>query len=197
MSEDDSSRRCNSTRRRCSYIPLRLMLGNIGLCKLYFSTTKDGKNDLKLRYGRYECTSPRQPEDPQLERRDRRRDVDLRDLNIVKEPRLRLTNYLHDGTKAHAHNLAFRKVFALMPDNTAKMATVAIALLEAVYQFDKMHMARRAHVQGSHFSSEEGGAREVKKVGVDQGLPMDFLVDRDIHFENPGYYNITTRAGYV
>ncbi|RAL10176.1 phospholipase D/nuclease [Aspergillus homomorphus CBS 101889] len=103
---------------------------------------------------------------------------------------------------ANANTLAFRKVFAPMPDDTAKTWFQYQTLFWKRYLGpDGLHMAKWGHVQKSNFSSGEEGAKEVKEElskirGTLVEMPLEFLINTDIQIEDPGY-NIITRQGYV
>ncbi|KAL2807962.1 phospholipase D/nuclease [Aspergillus granulosus] len=103
---------------------------------------------------------------------------------------------------ARTNTLAFRKVFAPMPDDTAKTWLQYQSLFWKRFTGpDGLHMAQWGHVQKSNFSSGEEGAKEVKEElskirGMLVEMPLEFLIDTDIQIEDPGY-NIITRQGYV
>ncbi|KAL4869922.1 hypothetical protein BDV12DRAFT_208212 [Aspergillus spectabilis] len=112
-------------------------------------------------------------------------------------------NFLgHWNQVAHQNTLAFREVFAPMPDDTAKTWLQYQSLFWKRFMGpDGLHMAQWGHVQKSNFAIGEEGARQVKEElskvrGTLVEMPLEFLVNTDIQIEDPGY-NIITRQGYV
>ncbi|KAL3485122.1 hypothetical protein BJX62DRAFT_243238 [Aspergillus germanicus] len=97
---------------------------------------------------------------------------------------------------ARTNTFAFRKVFAPMPDDTAKSWLAYQSLFWKRFTgLDGLHMA----VQKRNLSCGEEGAREVKeKLAKVRGtlveMPLEFLVDTDIQIEDPGYNVITTQG---
>lgn len=103
---------------------------------------------------------------------------------------------------AHTNTLAFRKVFAPMPDDTAQTWLQYHALFWKRFTGPEgFHMAQWGHVEKDNFPAGEEGARLVKEElskvrGMLVEMPLEFLVKTDIQIEDPGY-NIITRQGYV
>ena len=115
---------------------------------------------------------------------------------------------LHDDTLnhwndvAHQNTLAFRKVFAPMPDDTAQTWLQYQTLFWKRFTGpDGLQMAQWGHVAKSNFASGEEGVKQVKEElskirGMLVEMPLQFLAKTDIQIEDPGY-NIITRQGYV
>ncbi|OJJ42490.1 hypothetical protein ASPZODRAFT_2119907 [Penicilliopsis zonata CBS 506.65] len=103
---------------------------------------------------------------------------------------------------AQTNTLAFRKVFAPMPDDTAKTWLQYQTLFWKRFMGpDGLHMAQWGHVAKNNFAGGEQGLKEVKQElakirGSLVDMPLQFLVNTDIQIEDPGY-NIITRQGYV
>lgn len=120
---------------------------------------------------------------------------------VVADP-LHDVTLKHWNSVAHDNTLAFRKVFAPMPDDTAKTWLQYQALFWKRFSGpDGFQMAKWGHVAKSNFPSGEEGVKQVKEElskirGMLVEMPLEFLVKTDIQIEDPGY-NIITRQGYV
>lgn len=108
---------------------------------------------------------------------------------------------LWNGT-ANTNTLAFRKVFAPMPDDTAQTWLQYQALFWKRFSGpDGLHMAQWGHVAKANFPAGDEGTKAVKEElsrirGTLVEMPLQFLAKTDIQIEDPGY-NIITRQGYV
>ncbi|KAK6376229.1 hypothetical protein LTS17_007480 [Exophiala oligosperma] len=103
---------------------------------------------------------------------------------------------------ASTNTLAFRKVFAPMPDDTAKTwIQYQMLFWKRFTGPDGLHMAQWGHVAKDNFAGGDEGVAAVKEElakirGMLVEMPLEFLVKTDIQIEDPGY-NIITRQGYV
>ncbi|EXJ81268.1 hypothetical protein A1O3_07558 [Capronia epimyces CBS 606.96] len=108
----------------------------------------------------------------------------------------------HWNGVALQNTLAFRKVFAPMPDDTAQTWLQYQALFWKRFSGpDGFHMAQWGHVAKDNFPAGDEGVTAVKEElakvrGMLVEMPLEFLSKTDIQIEDPGY-NIITRQGYV
>ncbi|KAH7412900.1 hypothetical protein BKA64DRAFT_340100 [Cadophora sp. MPI-SDFR-AT-0126] len=102
---------------------------------------------------------------------------------------------------ATQNTLSFRKVFAVMPDDTAKTWIQYQALFLKRYMGPEgLQWAKWGHVAKSNFPAGEEGVKLVKEElsrikGMIIEMPLQFLAWTDVQVEDPGY-NIITRQGY-
>ncbi|PVH82421.1 phospholipase D/nuclease [Cadophora sp. DSE1049] len=102
---------------------------------------------------------------------------------------------------AAQNTLSFRKVFAVMPDDTAKTWIQYQALFLKRYMGPEgLQWAKWGHVAKSNFPAGEEGVKLVKEElsrikGMVIEMPLQFLAWTDVQVEDPGY-NIITRQGY-
>ncbi|KAJ5107867.1 phospholipase D/nuclease [Penicillium angulare] len=128
-------------------------------------------------------------------------DYDSAQDKLVADPLSDEFLELWNGT-AHQNTLAFRKVFAPMPDDTAKSWLQYETLFWKRFTGPEgLHMAQWGHVAKDNFAAGDEGLKEVKEElakirGTLVEMPLDFLVNTDIQIEDPGY-NVITRQGYV
>ena len=103
---------------------------------------------------------------------------------------------------ANTNTLAFRKVFAPMPDDTVHTWLQYQTMFWKRFTGPEgFHFRQWGHVAKDNFPAGEEGARLVKEElskvrGSLVEMPLEFLVKTDIQIEDPGY-NIITRQGYV
>ncbi|KIY01695.1 uncharacterized protein Z520_01833 [Fonsecaea multimorphosa CBS 102226] len=108
----------------------------------------------------------------------------------------------HWNGVAEQNTLAFRKVFAPMPDDTAQTwLQYQMLFWKRFTGPDGLHMAQWGHVMKDNFPAGDEGVSAVKdelaKIrGTLVEMPLEFLAKTDIQIEDPGY-NIITRQGYV